>query len=57
MPKNETIPPHPLVVDSETKLCRYATQDDIRRWESMEMRYRSLLAAMKYALGDQPDAE
>lgn len=41
------LPPHPLVVDQETKLFRYATHADIRRWEHMELRYNNLLAALK----------
>jgi hypothetical protein len=40
-------PPHPLVMDQETKLFRYATHSDIRRWEHMELRYSNLLAALK----------
>lgn len=45
-------PPHPLVSDRETKLFRYATHDDIRRWEIMEFRYTNLLAALKQAVED-----
>lgn len=43
-------PPHPLVVDRETKLYRYATHADIRRWEIMEMRYTNLLSTLKDAV-------
>lgn len=43
-------PPHPLVSDRETKLFRYVTHNDIRRWEVMEMRYNNLIATLKDAI-------
>lgn len=51
MPKRtEDRPPHPLVMDRETKLFRYATHADIRRWEHMELRYNNLLATLRDAV-------
>lgn len=43
----EDRPPHPLVMDQETRLFRYATHADIRRWEHLELQYNNLLAILK----------
>ena len=42
-------PPHPLVVDRDTNLFRYATHDDVRRWEVIERRYNNLIATLRDA--------
>ena len=36
-------PPHPLVVDHVTRLCRYATQADVHRLEAINVLYDSLI--------------
>lgn len=57
LPCDQTIedrrPPHPLISDRETRLFRYVTHDDIRRWEKMEFRYNNLVRAMKDAINDE----
>ncbi len=46
----EKKPPHPLVTDAETKLFRYVTHADIRRWEAIEYKYRNLIVALRIAI-------
>jgi hypothetical protein len=36
-------PPHPLVVDAVTGLCRYATQADVSQLESISAAYRAMI--------------
>ena len=42
-----TGPRHPLVVDSVTKLCRPATQDDIHAFERIAMELDHLKRTLK----------
>lgn len=44
---NPPKPEHPLTADSETKLMRYVTHEDVVRWEQMESRYNNLLAMLR----------
>lgn len=43
----DCIPGHPMVIDSGTKLCRLATQDDIHAFERVAMKYDHLLRTLK----------
>lgn len=40
-------PDHPLVVDSVSKLCRLATQDDIRSFERIVLKYDHLVRTLR----------
>ncbi len=37
-------PPHPLVVDESSGLCRYATHNDIHRLEAICSAYKAMVA-------------
>jgi len=45
-------PEHPLTADSETKLFRYVTHDDVVRWERIEFRYNNLIETLRAAVSD-----
>lgn len=36
-------PPHPLVVDRESGVCHYVTDDDIRHYEAISMAYAQMI--------------
>lgn len=42
-PRTTDKPPHPLVIDATTLLCRYATQDDVNRMETICKSYEQLI--------------
>ena len=46
----EAKPTHPLTTDSETKLFRYVTHEDVVRWEKIELRYNNLIATLRSAI-------
>lgn len=44
-------PPHPLVVDGATGLCRLVTQEDITRFERMSNAYEALMRELRDLAG------
>lgn len=46
-PTAEERPPHPLVIDEKTKLCRYITDADVRRMETVCKAYTRLVASLR----------
>ena len=49
----EKPPPHPLTVCRESRLFRYVTHEDVRRWEIIEMKYHDLIDRLRMAISNE----